>query len=58
MTFNLNECLNATTVYKCHCRNLKLDCSVLIGGNVASDLGNKELSEAVIGGYTKCLVLH
>ena len=31
------------------CRNLNLDCSVLIGGNVAKDLGNKELSEAVIG---------
>mmetsp|Transcript_21179 Transcript_21179/g.55176 ORF Transcript_21179/g.55176 Transcript_21179/m.55176 type:complete len:618 (+) Transcript_21179:94-1947(+) len=34
-------------------KNLNLDCSVLIGGNVASDLGNKELSEAVIASSSR-----
>lgn len=31
------------------CRNLGIDCSVLMGGNVAYEIAKKELSEAVVG---------
>jgi len=34
------------------CRNLGLDCSVLMGGNVAVDVGKHQLSEAVVGECT------
>lgn len=30
-------------------KNLNIDCSVLMGANIASDIGNEQLSEATIG---------
>jgi len=34
-------------------RNVGIDCSVLMGGNVASEIGKKELSEAVVGATSR-----
>ena len=35
------------------CRNVGIDCSVLMGGNVATEIAKKELSEAVIGATSR-----
>ena len=35
------------------CRNLGIDCSVLMGGNVATEIAKQELSEAVVGATSR-----
>ena len=37
----------------CSYRSVGIDCSVLMGGNVASEIGRKELSEAVVGATSR-----